>query len=502
MKKLLALLKQQYNPETWASDSESALEELFGGATGRYPTSAKKEIQTRTPKYPPGAPAPFSAIIHESNPSSGGYGGMSFVILPVEQPEDNQTEIYPMIAMITGTQGLSPDEHILGKAGHSRKMNSICKWLNTEYGNGTNIAWAKKDAVRIDKPIPENVKKAFPEYADIFSKYGKEIYGFCQGTPEAIESALKVFLDFNFDERGYQPLKKFEADFLDSQYAYFNHMMPSLSKEAVTNLLKTRRFVVLQGPPGTGKTRMAGQILEEVFENNGKVIQFHPNTTYETFIGGLSPETSKKGVGLQFQIKQGSLLEAVELAKDGKDTLLVIDEINRADLAKVLGEAIYCFEPGEERSIDLPYDFGGSIGKKLQIPPNLYVLGTMNTADRSISILDVAIRRRFAFVDLWPQISVVQDQYPKPEKKEEKEIPEILLEAYKDLLSLFIEYASDDAFSLMPGHSYFLHQDGLDPVQQLKTNLVPLLQEYLAQGYVSNFADELYYYIQSIDSKA
>jgi 5-methylcytosine-specific restriction protein B len=186
-------------------------------------------------------------------------------------------------------------------------------------------------------------------------------------------------------------------------------------------------------------------------------------------------------------VKKGSLLEAVELAQNGEDTLLAIDEINRADLAKVLGEAIYCFEPGEERAIDLAYDFGGTTGKQLKIPKNLFVLGTMNTADRSISILDVAIRRRFAFIDIWPQISVVQEHGD-----------EYLLQAYKNLLTLFVEYASDDAFALMPGHSYFLKHEGLNPVQQLQINLLPLLKEYLAQGYVANFADELYYYIQSV----
>jgi 5-methylcytosine-specific restriction protein B len=492
MNKLIDLLQTPYSHDTWSEDSKSAFEELFGGQTGRYPSNAQKEIQFRTPKYASGAPAPFSAIIHQSNPTSSGYGGMSFVIFPVEKKENEEGDTFPMIAMVTGTQGLSPDDHIIGKAGHSRKMIAICKWLNEEYGNGKMIAWAKKDAVRIDKMVPENVKKTFPEYADIFSKYGKEIYGFCKPNSEELrEIALKAFLDFHFDERGYKPLSGHQDDFMGIQNSYFNYLMPTLSQQEVFNLLKHRKFVILQGPPGTGKTRMANKILDEDFGGFGKTIQFHPNTTYENFIGGLSPDTSEEGVGLKFKVKKGSLLEAVEMANQGKDTLLVIDEINRADLAKVLGEAIYCFEPGEKRSIDLPYDFGDQIGSRLSIPPNLYLLGTMNTADRSISILDVAIRRRFAFIDLWPQISVVQGNDD-----------EFLLNAYKDLLTLFIEFASEDAFALMPGHSYFLPQKGMDSVQMLQTNLVPLLQEYLAQGYVANFADELYYYIQSLGARS
>ncbi|OGL46359.1 MAG: hypothetical protein A2161_07800 [Candidatus Schekmanbacteria bacterium RBG_13_48_7] len=185
------------------------------------------------------------------------------------------------------------------------------------------------------------------------------------------------------------------------------------------------------------------------------------------------------------------MLAAENASKNSKPYLLVIDEINRADLAKVLGESIFLFESESDykRVIELPYDFGEPYGRKFSFPENLHVLGTMNSADRSIAIVDVAIRRRFAFLNLWPQLKVVE------------EFGCVLMQkAFKDLLSIFIEYAVDDAFPLVPGHSYFLERNEEDAVKHLKVNLVPLLEEYLAQGYVASFADTIRSYLQWVES--
>jgi 5-methylcytosine-specific restriction protein B len=116
-------------------------------------------------------------------------------------------------------------------------------------------------------------------------------------------------------------------------------------------------------------------------------------------------------------------------------------------LAKVLGEAIFLFEAqdGGKRQVSLAHDFNEPIGSSLQLPTNLHILGTMNSSDRSIAILDIAIRRRFAFIKLWPQTEVVQ-----------RLACSLMQQAFQELLAIFIEYASDDALNLMPGHAYFL----------------------------------------------
>src|SRR6056297_1798356 len=200
MERLLELLEEPYDQDVWPDKSKQGFEELFGSAGGRYAKRASDEISFRTPKFNSASKSvPFSAIIHESNPDSGGYGGMSFVIFPV-------SDFPPMIAMVVGTQGLSPDEHIIGKPGHSRKMNAIVRWLNEQFPGNKPIAWAKKDAVRTDINIPQNVVSQHQDYRSVFDRYGDEIYGFCIAKDEIVEKALKAFLDFNFEERGYTPL--------------------------------------------------------------------------------------------------------------------------------------------------------------------------------------------------------------------------------------------------------------------------------------------------------
>ena len=241
---------------------------------------------------------------------------------------------------------------------------------------------------------------------------------------------------------------------------------------------------------------MAREILADHYKGFGRSIQFHPNTTYESFVGGLAPAQSggDGSLGFRFQPTPGFLMEAakVALADSSKAYLLHIDEINRADLGKILGEAIYLLEPEPEkrREIDLAYDFGAPFHHTLYLPDNLHILGTMNSVDRSIAIVDVAVRRRFAFQSLWPSLTVVKEHGC-----------ELTLEAYTKLVSIFVEHAPDDAFGLVPGHSYFLEEDAERAKRNLKTSLAPLLHEYLAQGYVSGFAESIRGYLQWLDSK-
>lgn len=193
-------------------------------------------------------------------------------------------------------------------------------------------------------------------------------------------------------------------------------------------------------------------------------------------------------MGFTFKPKLGTLGEAIKSAAEDPSTpyLLVIDEINRADLSKVLGEAIMLLEPDDTpRTVTLPHDFPGT-GTELTLPKNLFILGTMNSADRSIAILDVAVRRRFAFVTLWPQSDVI-----------EKHSQGALRDAFYRLQSIFVEHATEDALALMPGHSYFMGSDA-EAAVRLQTGLRPLLQEYLAQGYVAGFADEVRAYLDTL----
>lgn len=474
--------------ESWNERNKRAFEALFGAPGGRYRATAKDVVTLRAPEFSSDTGAPFAAYIHPSNPTSGPYGGMSFVIFPASGEPC-------LVAMVVGTQGLSPDEAILGRPGHARKIQAICAWLNKLYGKGQQIAWAKQDPTRVDLDIPDAIKRLWSPYQKIFERYGKVIYAAFTPTAdsEGTAAAVAALLDLMFEERGQKPLAQFMEHAEAIRSAWFDYLMASTTRQQVIELLDRRRYVILQGPPGTGKTLMAGQILRDEYASIGRSIQFHPNTTYENFIGGLAPVAGNGSLGFRFAPAPGFLMESAAAALNNlsKKYLLHVDEINRADLGKILGEAIYLLEPdpGFERKIDLPYEFGEPFHRTFYLPPNLHILGTMNSADRSIAIVDVAVRRRFAFVPLWPSMQVVE-QYG----------CQLTQKAFRDLISIFVEHASDDAVSLVPGHSYFLAKDEAVGASNLRTNLAPLLAEYLAQGYVSGFAESIRSYLQWLDS--
>lgn len=474
--------------ESWKERNEAAFEALFGSPEGRYPQAAKTELSLRAPEMGTGSGVTFAAYISHSNPTSGPYSGLSFVMFPLpDQP--------CLIGMVVGTQGLEPDQAILGRPGHARKTQAICAWLNKEYGLGKRIAWAKQDPTRVDIPIPSDVANEWSAYKSVFDRYGSVVYALFRPTENGAvtEAATHAFLDLLMEERGFEPLAEHKPSCETIHSAWLEHLMPNVDPSQVKQLLNRRRYVIIQGPPGTGKTAMATELLHEEYEDRGRTIQFHPNATYENFVGGLAPTHSDDELGLRFSPTPGLLMEVAALAKGdpGHDYLLHIDEINRADLGKILGESIFLLEPDAkfDRKIDLPYDFGKPFHRTFSLPKNLHILGTMNTADRSIAIVDIAVRRRFAFVSLWPSMKVVN-----------KLGCELMQGAFRKLLSIFVEHAPPDAFTLMPGHSYFLEKDRSRAIEKLQVNLVPLLEEYLAQGYVGGFAEPIRSYLQWLRS--
>ena len=175
--------------------------------------------------------------------------------------------------------------------------------------------------------------------------------------------------------------------------------LPADFIQGINILLEDKKQVIFQGPPGTGKTYVARALARHLAGADERVtlVQFHPSYAYEDFVQGFRPALLDNGQA-GFELKDGPLLRAARRAEaePGANHFLVIDEINRGNLAKALGELYFLLEY-RDSEISLQYS-----DKPFRLPGNLYIIGTMNTADRSIALVDLALRRRFYFVEFHP----------------------------------------------------------------------------------------------------
>lgn len=260
-----------------------------------------------------------------------------------------------------------------------------------------------------------------------------------------------------------------ESDFLTEVY------ISAEQYATLKGLLHRKKNLILQGAPGVGKTfaarRLAFSIMGEKDTSRVKTVQFHQSSSYEDFVMGYRPD------GQGFRLVHGPFYEFCKRAKEDeeRDYFFIIDEINRGNLSKIFGELLMLIEDdkrGEQHAIRLLYE-----NELFSVPANVHIIGMMNTADRSLAMIDYALRRRFAFFDMEPAFE--SDGF-KLQGKIQNEKFHTLVEAVK---ALNAEIATDESLGIgfRIGHSYFclnatVDDDGLSSI--VNYELVPLLNEY------------------------
>jgi len=424
----------------------------------RYHSGAyhKDHFQLRVNLQKKDDAASYAGWITSENPTSGPYQGTSFVWFP--GPKGS------VAVLVIGTDGFGADTAILGRPGHARRLRALSRLHRGKM-------WVKPDLLDVSTEVPNVIAQQWPDISAALKAYSRVIYAAASIRSAADGRVVEDLLDLFFHEHA-TPLtgdakKRWERRLEEIAGAVF----PQVTLDNVLAILRERRFVVLEGPPGTGKTRMAYQLADRI--GSATHVQFHAARTYEDFVVGLFPRPT--GEGLAFDVRPGDLLVANAAARE-REHVLVIDEINRADLARVLGEAVVLFEAGEStRRVRLPHTPDGH-DQELRLSPNLLVLGTRNTADRTIARMDIAIRRRFAFVEMWPDLHAV-----------EQGGVDLATETFADAIHTFVEFADEDTLRLVPGHAYFLDpRPDLNPAsradrvaRRMRFELVPLLRHYL-----------------------
>lgn len=272
------------------------------------------------------------------------------------------------------------------------------------------------------------------------------------------------------------------------------------SMEKIINILKNKKQIILQGAPGTGKTYSSAEIAVKLIDKNApservelmKIYKelvskeqiffttFHQSMDYEEFVEGIKPDTTSDNK-IIYKLKDGIFKEACKSAENNK-VVLIIDEINRGNISKIFGELITLLEvdkrKGKENEIEviLPYS-----KEKFSVPDNLYIIGTMNTADRSIGYIDYALRRRFAFITIEAKESAIEKYYNDNKNSDCKDKAINLFNKVKELIKGNIneEFEAND---IMIGHSYFMAQNFEELQNKLEYEIKPLLLEYFKDG--------------------
>ena len=409
----------------------------------------------------------YFGFIHPVEDASGPFHDFSLTIFPNEQNKPW------LVCLGIGSSGFKNDYELATYPGLRRLFSK----LTDERG------FCKSDFSDIETSLPKSITGILDlQHIKNTIKTYTKVLPTCQivNDPES-EEGKRIIAAFI---AGYAKLRDWPTN-KDHRKAVSEALEPFLKTEIideteeVKNLLNERKYIVLQGPPGTGKTRTAKSVAEKIGAKTF-FTQFHAETSFSDFIFGIRPDTANEE--LRYKENLGSFSEALKYAVDHNDekVILIIDEINRANLSNVLGPVFYLFEHKMDVSnveIEIAPNF-----KVKKLPDNFSVIATMNTADRSLAVVDFALRRRFAWYTLKPN-AIKSKQF--------------FNEDFSRIHEIFDWYASSTELNLQPGQGYFIADSEDEMKNRIRYEIFPLIKEYLQEGLLRNAKEEFNSYFST-----
>jgi len=394
-------------------------------------------------------------------------------ILEALRTEENKNPTNDALACYQFSHEIAVGDIVVAKIGRKKilgmgRVVSEYNWDDSvdSYSNTIDVKWIKTDPAEF--PGSGTTTKTLTEITSYtsFVSLVKDYLGLNAETESDSEDEglVEYSVDSIIDEGSFLSIEEIKG-FLDR--------------------LRIKKNVILQGPPGTGKTwlakRLAYALIGQKSFSKVKTVQFHSNISYEDFIRGYRPNSDGT-----LALVDGPFMEAIEDAANASQPfVVVIEEINRGNPAQIFGEMLTLLEADKRSSQDaMQLTYKRRSGERVFIPPNLYVIGTMNIADRSLALVDLALRRRFAFIDLEPKLNSAWRDYLRNSAGFSSEF----ISKVESKLSALNEEISNDS-RLGPqfciGHSYVtppeeaeIRDADLWLRQVVETEISPLLMEY------------------------